>query len=179
MVPYFLCLKTAPGHRLNEAEIRSVQNAASARIGIMELYRSNDGDVADIDVQILEDELAGGKFSLAEFEQFCDSMGVAAGDSAAGLNPTAAQAFLEFKWGQEIFTVKLPTAEVTACEIYAGLAGFAREHRFRLWSPMPGAGDIDPSMPGRLPPLWREYAQGEAISGRGSAASGSSGTAPR
>ena len=40
----------------------------------------------------------------------------------------------------------------------ASLARFARDHGFRLWSPMPGVGDIvgdiDPEMPGRLPPFW-------------------------
>ena len=171
---YFLCVKTAPGHRLSEAEIRSIQGAASARISITDLHRSNDGDVAYIDVQVLEDELAGGTLSLAEFEEFCESMGVAVRDGEGGLNPPAAQAFLEYKWGQEIFSVKLPATEVAACEIYAGLAGFAREHRFRLWAAVPGDGDIDPAIPGRLPPLWHRYAPSEAIGDQGSDASGSS-----
>jgi hypothetical protein len=159
-------VKTAPGHRLNEAEIRLVQNAVCTRIGLTGLYRSNDGDVADIDAQVLEDELASGALSSAEFELFCETSGVTVRDEEGGLSPSAAQAFLENKWGQELFTVELPTAEAAACKIYAGLAAFAREHRFRLWAPVPGVGDIDPSMPGRLPPLWHRYSSGEAMGGQ-------------
>ena len=158
---YFLCVKTSVGHRLSEAKLRSVQDAARTRIGIAELYRSNDGDVADIDVQTLEDELARRNFSLAEFERFCTSSGVLVRDEAGGFTPAAAQAFLEHRWGQEVFTVELPTTEPAACEIYAALASFAREQRFRLWSPIPGVGDIDPATPGLLPPLWHRYSAGE------------------
>jgi hypothetical protein len=156
-VKYHLCVKTYPGHRLNEFEIRSVQSAASTRIGITGLYRSNDGDVAYIDAQTLEDELTSGNFSLTDFESFCESSGFAERSEKGGFNPAAAQAFLEHKWGQEIFTVELPTAEGSACETYAALINFTREQRFRLWSPMPGIGDIDLSTPGRLPPLWHHY----------------------
>lgn len=153
-VRYFLCVKTFPGHRLNEPEIRSVQDVAATQIGITGLYRSNDGDVADIDAQTLEDELASGNFSLTEFERFCASSGFSARDEGGSVTPAAAQAFLEHKWGQEVFTIELPTTEAAACEIYGALASFCREQRFRLWSPMPGVGDIDPATAGRLPPLW-------------------------
>src|SRR5262249_5335140 len=129
---YFLCVKTHPGHRLNEAEIRSAQGAAAAQVGITGLYRSNDGDVADVDVQTLEDELASGTVPLAEFERFCASSGFSATDEAGGFTPDAAQAFLEHQWGQEVFTVELPETEAAASEIYVALASFAREHQFRL-----------------------------------------------
>jgi hypothetical protein len=159
---YFLCVKTYPGHRLNQAEIRTVQDAAAARIGIPGLYRVQDGDVADIDAQSLEDELAVGNFSLMEFEQFCASSGFAVTDEIGGFTRAAAQAFLEHQWGQEVCTVELPMAEAAASAIYVALASFAREHGYRLWSPMPGAGDIDPAAPGRLPPLWHHYSAIEA-----------------
>jgi hypothetical protein len=158
---YFLCVKTSPGHRLNEPEIRSVQEAAAARIGVTGLCRSNDGDVAAIDAQTLEAEIVNGNFSQAEFERFCTSAGFSVRDERGNLTSAAAQAFLEHQWGQELFTVELPTTEAAACDVYGALADFAREQQFRLWSPMPGVGDIEPVEPGRLPPLWHRYSDGE------------------
>jgi hypothetical protein len=154
-------VKTYPGHRFDEAEIRSLQNSAGPRIGFTGPYRSNDGDVADIDAQVLEEEIATGSLSLAEFDRFCESSGLPARDEGGGLNPASAQEYLERQWGQEVFTVELPTNEVAACKMYAALVGYARERRFRLWSPMPGVGDIDLSTPGPLPPLWHQYSSRE------------------
>lgn len=154
---YFLCVKTFPGHRLTANEIAAVRHAARARLENAELYGSNDGGPSGIDVEILEDELASGSFSVPDFEVFCKASGLTARDEEASLHPVAAQAYLEHRWGQELFTIELPTEEAVACEIYAAVAAFARDEQFRLWSPMPSGGDLDPWKPGRLPPEWHRF----------------------
>jgi hypothetical protein len=154
---YFLCMRTYPGQQLEEAQIRLLQNSAGARMGFTGLYRSNDGDVADIDALTLEDEIARGNLSLTEFERFCQSLGFMARDESGRLSPAAAQQYLEYQWGQEVFTLELPTTEAAACRMYAALVGYARDEGLRLWSPMPGVGDIDLTTAGPLPPLWHQY----------------------
>ncbi|MCA9179049.1 MAG: hypothetical protein KDB14_31515 [Planctomycetales bacterium] len=161
-VPYPMSIKTPPGLRLSEHEIRQVQDAAAQRFGLDDFYldRLTDrDDSAEIDAEIIEDMIADGEFTLAEFERFCNSLAIPAHDEAGDLAPAAAQAFMEHKFGQEVFTVRLPTTEDAASTTYLALAALAQEQQLRLRPAM--GGEIDLANPGRLPPHWHRFLIGK------------------
>ena len=105
------------------------------------------------DVETLEECFRDGEFSRSEYEAFCTAHQLAQeADSQAACR--AARLYLDYKWGQKLFSPSLPCEDGEVRKAYRLIINYARRHNLVVHDPQLGQ-DIDLDNPGEFPPRWK------------------------
>ncbi len=120
--------------------------------GPCEITDTTEADVCPFDIETLEECFGDGRLAREEYAVFCSARDLApsAGERAAS---TAARLFLDFKWGQTLFSSALPHEDEEVDEAYRLIVEFARRHDLVVHDPQVGV-NIDLDNPGKFPPMW-------------------------
>ena len=92
-----------------------------------------------------------GDFSREEFEEFCISRGFLL--TTQEERAMASKFFLDFQWGQDLFSPTLPENPNEAKIAYLLVVDFATRHNLVIHDPQAGR-NIDLRNSGDFPPMW-------------------------
>lgn len=106
----------------------------------------------------LEEYFDSGEFDRQEYQEFCTTNNLPYATGGHKENKSA-RMFIDSKWGQHVFFLKMPRSDEETREAYRMIVEFSRRHSLVVDDPQAGR-DIDLENPGEFPPWWSPQYKG-------------------